>query len=281
MRHKKFETLEKRQRFREKEKLQHERYKLKQRIEQLRTMDASTFAATLAVSGHADPVDGERKRRELLREAEELERRYDMLLSDKKDQNGTDHPLSREEVAPPVPLKLKFKLGQSLSRTPSHERPLNPSHEDQRHGAYQSRGDSLPTAPSSPTKSSVRERSGHSSSHTASPTKSPNFSYPSIISESAEKRIKRQRSSLPTIRPLPPGYIPDILRVAAPPNASRTTLRHTLAFGVKIPSLLDELVEFRLPQEWVDEAEGNRAEMDVASDEETLGLVSTVFEMES
>ena len=44
-RHRKYETFEKRQRLREKEKLKHEHYKLKERIEQLRAMDSSAFLA--------------------------------------------------------------------------------------------------------------------------------------------------------------------------------------------------------------------------------------------
>src|ERR1700735_1921502 len=44
-RHRKYETFEKRQRLREKEKLKHEQYKLKERMEQLRAMDGSAFLA--------------------------------------------------------------------------------------------------------------------------------------------------------------------------------------------------------------------------------------------
>src|SRR5579863_3836050 len=42
-RHRKYETFEKRQRLREKEKLKHEHYKLKERIEQLRALEPSAF----------------------------------------------------------------------------------------------------------------------------------------------------------------------------------------------------------------------------------------------
>jgi hypothetical protein len=47
-RHRKFETFEKRQRGREKEKLKHEHYKLKERIEQLRAMDSVAFMSLAA-----------------------------------------------------------------------------------------------------------------------------------------------------------------------------------------------------------------------------------------
>ena len=44
-RHRKYESFEKRQRLREKEKLKHEHYKLKERIDQLRGMDTAAFLA--------------------------------------------------------------------------------------------------------------------------------------------------------------------------------------------------------------------------------------------
>ncbi|KAJ7492314.1 hypothetical protein FB451DRAFT_527544 [Mycena latifolia] len=101
-RHKKYETFEKRQRLREKEKLKHEQYKLKERIEQLRGMDASVFLAAPASSfsprpgvpeiieedysipgglnGNPAYLEGERRRREMLMGAQTLEERYRVLL---------------------------------------------------------------------------------------------------------------------------------------------------------------------------------------------------------
>ncbi|KAI0778971.1 hypothetical protein BD413DRAFT_609503 [Trametes elegans] len=113
-RHRKYETFEKRQRLREKEKLKHEHYKLKERIDQLRAMDSSAFLAlpasdfsearggTPGPSGgqnhdHTDDYDekpldsshlhgaaayheGERRRKEMLETALQLERRYRTLL---------------------------------------------------------------------------------------------------------------------------------------------------------------------------------------------------------
>lgn len=108
-RHRKYETFEKRQRLREKEKLKHEQYKLKERIEQLRAMDGSAFLGLPAASFplpsgvvqiedgqhsscselHADGTavcnEGERRRQEMLEVASILEDRYRTLLpSDKK-----------------------------------------------------------------------------------------------------------------------------------------------------------------------------------------------------
>lgn len=102
-RHRKYETFEKRQRLREKEKLKHEHYKLKERIDQLRAMDTSAFLAIPASefeepcapgpSAQPDPSvdtsnlhgaaayhEGERRRKEMLEVALSLEQRYRTLL---------------------------------------------------------------------------------------------------------------------------------------------------------------------------------------------------------
>ncbi|KAJ8457452.1 hypothetical protein ONZ51_g11522 [Trametes cubensis] len=109
-RHRKYESFEKRQRLREKEKLKHEHYKLKERIDQLRAMDSSAFLALpssdFLPARHATPgpsgqqqvsevgedVDasnlhgaaayheGERRRKAMLESALQLEQRYRTLL---------------------------------------------------------------------------------------------------------------------------------------------------------------------------------------------------------
>jgi hypothetical protein len=96
-RHKKYETFEKRGRLREKEKLKHEQYKLKERIDQLRAMDAAAFMALPESSfvrphGEDDPQltgtsvngaafnEGERRKKEMLESALSLEERYRALL---------------------------------------------------------------------------------------------------------------------------------------------------------------------------------------------------------
>lgn len=108
-RHRKYETFEKRQRLREKEKLKHEQYKLKERIEQLRAMETSAFLSLPAssfseppglmhegeygetetgisdlpgahVNGAAAYNEAERRRQEMLEVAETLEERYRVLL---------------------------------------------------------------------------------------------------------------------------------------------------------------------------------------------------------
>ena len=118
-RHRKYETFEKRQRLREKEKLKHEQYKLKERIDQLRGMDGNAFLSLPAslfrplgtsalqegdgsanipivvdddidaglhdlpgihVNGAALHNEGERRRKEILETAANLEERYRVLL---------------------------------------------------------------------------------------------------------------------------------------------------------------------------------------------------------
>ncbi|KZT73331.1 hypothetical protein DAEQUDRAFT_754576 [Daedalea quercina L-15889] len=110
-RHRKYETFEKRQRLREKEKLKHEQYKLKERIDQLRGMDGAAFLALPASDFPPPPDDftdvpaeqngdgveaglfhpyghsqeGDRRRKEMLAIASGLEERYRTLLNaDKK-----------------------------------------------------------------------------------------------------------------------------------------------------------------------------------------------------
>ncbi|KAJ7040296.1 hypothetical protein C8F04DRAFT_251954 [Mycena alexandri] len=101
-RHRKYESFEKRGRLREKEKLKHEQYKLKERIDQLRAMDNSAFLAAPSTSfsprpgvpevvedelgilgglnGNPAYLEGERRRREMLMNAQTLEERYRVLL---------------------------------------------------------------------------------------------------------------------------------------------------------------------------------------------------------
>lgn len=115
-RHRKYETFEKRQRLREKEKLQHEHYKLKERIDQLRSMDihaflglpASSFSRGFAPNGppQDEPVpfdptgahahnlatlhEGEQRKVAMLDAAASLEERYRTLLNLGTDRRKTE-----------------------------------------------------------------------------------------------------------------------------------------------------------------------------------------------
>ncbi|KAL0951600.1 hypothetical protein HGRIS_008278 [Hohenbuehelia grisea] len=149
-RHRKYESFEKRVRLREKEKLKHEQYKLKERIEQLRAMDGAAFLhlpTTIfplppsaqpaeapeeedefsSYSNSAIHVEGERRRKEMLDVALQLEDRYRVLLPPDKpyvkkvapapppelneeDDHEYEEPEKKEEK-----LKLKIKLTPRLS----------------------------------------------------------------------------------------------------------------------------------------------------------------------
>ncbi|KAF8323834.1 hypothetical protein DL93DRAFT_33808 [Clavulina sp. PMI_390] len=230
-RHKRFEGLEKRQRLREKEKILHERYKLKERIDQLRAMPPQTFLPDEPAPPltHDQIVEGERARRELLREAEELERRYDLLLS-----NHRDHHV--EEARPPPSLTIKVRLGSTGTRTPPVEgtRTVNFAGTN---ATASNNANHTTSARNRPAKTPARPRTTSRSKSPDSPrSKRPRHSAPAEALSYAE--IESQ---------LAPGYVPDILRIAAPTNASRIPSRTILPFGVKAPTILDEQSEFELP----------------------------------
>ncbi|CEL56039.1 hypothetical protein RSOLAG1IB_07492 [Rhizoctonia solani AG-1 IB] len=101
--HRKPEMLEKRQRRREKDKLEHERYKLKERVEQLRAMDLQHFRGLLPPSHPAPGTESNHElesiRSELLAHADDLIRRYDVLLPpDPRAANGQRLRLKEWEV---------------------------------------------------------------------------------------------------------------------------------------------------------------------------------------
>lgn len=91
--HKRYETFERRQRIREKEKLQFERYKMRSRLDLLRNMSVSAWSAVVAAvisrDGGAAWEKGKTKvgkegvewlKRRLVKEGEELMKRFDELL---------------------------------------------------------------------------------------------------------------------------------------------------------------------------------------------------------
>jgi len=123
-RHKKYETFERRQRLREKEKLKHEQYKLKERVEQLRIMDASAFlalpasdfspapgvqeddvnaGAALLAAAHVNGAnahnEGERRRKEMLDIALFLEARFKVLLPPDQIRKSQSRSAMREDNA--------------------------------------------------------------------------------------------------------------------------------------------------------------------------------------
>ncbi|KAJ7361414.1 hypothetical protein DFH08DRAFT_844060 [Mycena albidolilacea] len=161
-RHKKYEKFEKGQRLREKEKLKHAQYKLKERIEQLRGMDNSAFMQAPASSfsprpgvpevieddvlgglnGNPAYLEGERRRKEMLTNAQALEERYRILLPPDRQRkpttgisNDPDSELSGKEFVRPhddgesdleedVSKKESQKLKLKLPARPSLGMPI-------------------------------------------------------------------------------------------------------------------------------------------------------------
>ncbi|KAH0838063.1 hypothetical protein J3R83DRAFT_6304 [Lanmaoa asiatica] len=281
-RHRKYETFEKRQRLREKEKLKHEQYKLKERIEQLKVMDGSAFLANEDQSGvslsdtqiNVTPIhnEGERRREEMLEVASILEERYRTLLpSEKKlaDLKGASRSninlnLQASEMCYP---EESSSIGREL---PSQVSPK-------------------PSAPSIILKIKVpqtryKDYSGLPLFQVSSPGANSNSVHTPLLptkpfskvssdtlSVSSDRPYKRHRTShvddaespYSTGTPEYAGKSPHstapkaepcvlmqwALRTQAAPNA-RKTQRHVTAFGTKVPQSLEEVRDFELP-EWI------------------------------
>ncbi|KAH9486293.1 hypothetical protein JR316_0000357 [Psilocybe cubensis] len=142
-RHRKFETLEKRQRLREKEKLKHEHYKLKERIEQLRAMDSAAFMTLPAssfspappqataelddlitsgspyaqINGVVSNSEGERRRKEMLETAYKLEKRYAYLLPPDRVRKTADTP---NESGAKLPSDIRDGEESDTEKIPSN-----------------------------------------------------------------------------------------------------------------------------------------------------------------
>ncbi|KIK70660.1 hypothetical protein GYMLUDRAFT_253996 [Collybiopsis luxurians FD-317 M1] len=134
-RHRKYEKFEKRQRLREKEKLQHEQYKLHERVEQLRVMDYSAFLALPASHFSPPPsvdsehdknangsslmngsgmAEGERRRKEMLAVAESLEARYRTLLPPRPWKKSSTGLMDAEHGSEsPAPTSKQLDEGES------------------------------------------------------------------------------------------------------------------------------------------------------------------------
>ncbi|EJD43891.1 hypothetical protein AURDEDRAFT_125489 [Auricularia subglabra TFB-10046 SS5] len=92
-RHRRYEAFEKKQRRREKEKLEYEQYKLRERLDQLRGLDVNAFAAP-----GLSPAEIEARRHTMLETAEMLDKRYAVLL-------------------PPDPKRVQRRRAQSVGPT--------------------------------------------------------------------------------------------------------------------------------------------------------------------
>ncbi len=240
-RHRKFETMEKRQRLREKEKLRYEHYRLKRRIEQLRSIGSSSNITSYHAGHSADITENDKKRRELLREAEDLEKKYDRLLSEKQD------PSTHTESI--LPIKFKLRFGPSVKRSGSSE--LN--------------SPSTPGTPRSlPPASSITPQV---SRRPSIPERSSSPSHVKQVSSSVDSTPARPIRSRPSLtvshaKTQRPNFVPDIVRAASLHNAStRAGLRTASAFGNQLPSTFDpegtHWIDFELLEEWVPQDPGS------------------------
>ncbi|KAH7886069.1 hypothetical protein F5I97DRAFT_1199634 [Phlebopus sp. FC_14] len=287
-RHRKYETFEKRQRLREKEKLKHEQYKLRERIEQLRAMDGSAFLGLPAssfslppgvsedemgvalpgahINGAANYNEGERRRQEMLEVASILEERYRTLLpSDKK------------------LADLKNSSRQSSVNLPGPDtRPQeDPTESGKPHGSPKPSSSSIILKIKVP---QVRQKDGFSSSRTSSPeakSKAAAHFHPASPRSRSEipSEIQFVSSGRPHKRPrASPADVtdsrhstPDRAGQSSHPRASsksescllmqwslrnraipsaRKTQRHVTAFGIKVPPELEEVRDFEIPY-WI------------------------------
>ncbi|KAH9059122.1 hypothetical protein EDB87DRAFT_830292 [Lactarius vividus] len=149
-RHRKYETFEKRQRLREKEKLKHEQYKLKERIEQLRALEPSAFlhvADSFFTSSLCPPpheagaeqdanavpaqvhCDGEWRKRQILDVANGLEARYRTLLDtapSRAPELSTPTPAPATPAPAPVPPPKTATPVPAPNHTPAPTSPVVP-----------------------------------------------------------------------------------------------------------------------------------------------------------
>jgi len=289
-RHRKYETFEKRQRLREKEKLKHEHYKLKERIEQLRAIDGSAFLGLPATSfsslpeavqvrdGHDESHlaastngvavcnEGERRRQEMLDVASKLEERYRTLLPSEKKSYFDQKKASRQgsvqvhpstDTQPREELTVNGRASEAAVPT-KFNTPLVLKIKVPKQSSF-SRSASVTPLPKPTTR--------QPSSSPAKPFSRASFETESVDSERPHKRIRPShtdetystRSSPEQVpRPSrtgpPPKPEPCVLMQAAIRNSSapsaRKTQRHVTAFGTKVPQEIEILRDFELP-EWI------------------------------
>ncbi|WRT69825.1 uncharacterized protein IL334_006816 [Kwoniella shivajii] len=123
--HRKYETFERRQRIREKEKLQHERYKMKSKIDLLKNMPKltwSTIISTILNRGSSEEwLKGKEKikekgdewlKRKLVKEGEEVLKRFEELLPPEQKKHKSSS--SRNQ-----PIDSKLSTSSRASQSPS------------------------------------------------------------------------------------------------------------------------------------------------------------------
>ncbi|KAE9398494.1 hypothetical protein BT96DRAFT_940145 [Gymnopus androsaceus JB14] len=153
-RHRKYEKFEKRQRLREKEKLQHEQYKLHERVEQLRVMDHSAFLALPASSFSPRPSGAEHEDGALLNgssiaegDAEQDSDSPAMPLPQPDVGESEFEERDDDEVVPQRTQSLKLKISLGKNQSPSV---AESSSSAKRGRPKKNKKDRLPPPPPSP-----------------------------------------------------------------------------------------------------------------------------------
>ncbi|KAL1739982.1 hypothetical protein HDZ31DRAFT_23990, partial [Schizophyllum fasciatum] len=210
-RHRKYENFEKRIRMREKEKLKHEQYKLKERLEQIRGMDPQAFLALPASvftpvpttgdnsgehEGEEDeevaiyssvpgaPVsgvvlhEGQRRRSEIVAAAEALAERYRVLLAPEKKKYGTSKDTPEVLSARPSIARTETDAPRTPIPTPLNRLKTTPS-------SSKARRVSVATEASEASEGPVRKRRKLAPSDAAPPSSPATFIRTPSTNESA------------------------------------------------------------------------------------------------
>ncbi|KAI0368841.1 hypothetical protein BV20DRAFT_997788 [Pilatotrama ljubarskyi] len=308
-RHRKYETFEKRQRLREKEKLKHEHYKLKERIEQLRAMDSSAFLALPAsdfsearsstpgpsgqhgddssvdvanLHGAAAYHEGERRRKEMLETALQLEQRYRTLLppdrrwmekksekphkeavedgepeqSEDDGESEVDPEELERERSKKLKLRIKFPPQMLAGKQVTKEPKPPPSRGGGKQITLSPFFKNYSTGGKGQSSSPLR-----SASYAASDTASKRGRYSVDTADTLHHvpSTKRQRLHLSASakakglagkkEPTTCVLMVAALRQSSAPTA-RKTQRHVTAFGARVPAEIEEVRDFEIP-DWV------------------------------
>ncbi|KAG8896749.1 hypothetical protein FRB99_008679 [Tulasnella sp. 403] len=291
-RHRKYETFEKRQRMREKEKLQYEHFKLRERIDELKAMDLSAFGT--------DGANAEEKKRSMLKEAEELDKRYAVLLPGSGEKRGAGRGrkggMDAEDRASSLAdnsdfgvscngsIRLRLKRGKgSLPAAPrdaEEDKPGEAEFLPSSTGIKKEGEDEIEVDDADEEDQLIESEEDLQ----LSPPR-PRALQPLRNSPPARKRVRLINGSAapssPGSNPRPRAHstslsqptVSILLQTAlsskpvAQPNAKRRqAVRHPLAFGVNMPPTMDVQTEYELPRWIVRDVEAMREAVDQDQD---------------
>ncbi|KAL1699511.1 hypothetical protein EV121DRAFT_216080 [Schizophyllum commune] len=261
-RHRKYENFEKRIRMREKEKLKHEQYKLKERLEQIRGMDPQAFLAlpasaftsipteSAASGGEEDeevaiyasvpgaPVsgaslyEGQRRRSEVVAAAEELAERYRTLLAPEKKRPGANKDT-------PETLSARPSIARTETDVPRTPVPTHLNRPQNTPSSASVRRASVATEASEPNEGPSRKRRKLAPSEIAPPSSPATVARTPSINDSVSTQRpssssflqSTESSTLPTSVPVPASTVfPAPSSNPGPPaSTSSTTFAPTQA----------------------------------------------------